>query len=416
MRHSRNWLLLSCVLASFIFFLLATFLPALSTLRHGFPTYYVAARLVWEGRWSPQVYDDAWFLDQVRTYTPNGIGEIFAPNPPSTALLMLPLAGLDLTTARQVWLWVSLALLLATVALLARRVPAGQPWARVAVVALPFLFAPLHENFRLANVYGLLLCLFTVALVGQGRVASIGAALGLAAGTKLSGSPLWVLLAARGRWRDLAVAASVALALVALSLVVTGLDSWQRFVTVLFEHTNEPGWAAGLAFQTTPSFFQHLFRPDAQWNPQPVWVLPAWVARGGTLLVSALAVGALLWKDRRADRDLAFAAALTLGVVLLPFAEEYHYALLVLPFSVAIGRLAQRPSRWAAVWLGVCLVLLAVPWPYKDPWLNLGWHAFLGYPRLYGGWLLWVWLMAALAPVVAAEAEGPALAPEPAAT
>jgi hypothetical protein len=42
-------------LAALLFFVLVTFLPALRTVRHGFPTYYVAARLVWEGRWSPQV-------------------------------------------------------------------------------------------------------------------------------------------------------------------------------------------------------------------------------------------------------------------------------------------------------------------------------------------------------------------------
>jgi hypothetical protein len=49
--------------------------------------------------------------------------------------------------------------------------------------------------------------------------------------------------------------------------------------------------------------------------------------------------------------------------------------------------------------LAAVILLLAVPWPYKDPWLNIGWHALLGYPRLYGGWLLWGWLMACLAPV-----------------
>ncbi len=208
------------------------------------------------------------------------------------------------------------------------------------------------------------------------------------------------------------------LVLLAVSLGVTGLAGWQRFAEVLIEHSREPGWAAGLAFQTTPSFFQHMVRPDAHWNPGPLSVQPAWVARLCLGLVSVVALGATLWQGRTAALDLAFGAALTLGVVLLPFAEEYHYALLLLPLAVAITHLARRASprpRWALGWLALIVVLLAVPWPYKDPWLNVGWHALLGYPRLYGGWLLWGWLMAAMAPIPAPESQAVALTIEPAA-
>jgi hypothetical protein len=127
-------------------------------------------------------------------------------------------------------------------------------------------------------------------------------------------------------------------------------------------------------------------------------------------------VAALLWKARSAQLGLAFAAAVTLGVVLLPFAEEYHYVLLLLPLAVALDHLARgavpRP-RWAVGVLAVIMALLAVPWPYKDPWLNEGWHALLGYPRLHGGWLLWGWLMACLVPAPAATAAAAAV-PQPA--
>lgn len=383
------WLL---AVSAVFFFLVVAFLPALTNFRHGFPTYYVSARLVWEGRWSPRVYDNAWFSAEVAARTPNAVGEVYAPNPPTTSLLLLPLAWLDIVTARQAWLWLNLGLLLFTAAVLSLNAPAERPWVRAAVWALPFVLAPVHENFRLANVYVLLLALFALALRQAGRAYS-GVPLGLAAGLKLSGSPLWLWMAARGRWQALAVAASVGVALFALSLPYAGMAGWQRFAAVLVEHADEPGWAAGLSFQTTPSFFQHMFRPDARWNPQPLWVLPAWVARGCALLVTALALGAWLWRTRSTSPEVAFAAAAALSVVVLPFAEEYHYALLVLPLGVAASRVAGRP-RWHAAMLLLSLVLLALPWPYKDPWFNDGWHALLGYPRLYGGWLLWAWLMA----------------------
>jgi hypothetical protein len=377
----------------------------------------VAARLVLEGRWTPQIYDNDWYAAEVQSRTPNQIGEVFAPNPPSAALLMLPLAWLDMLTARKVWLWLNLGLLIGALALLAARLPPGRPWARAALVVLACLFAPLHENFRLANVYVFIFFMFTLALwqLERARPASGSVALGLAAGTKLSGSPLWLLMAARACWRELALAGVTGLAVVALSVALTGWAGWQRFVVVVLEHANEPGWAAGLSFQTTPSFFQHMFRPDARWNPVPLWVQPAWVARAATLLVSAAALVPLLWKARTAQLGLAFAAAVTLGVVLLPFAEEYHYVLLLLPLAVAIDYLARGAMpqpRWAVGVLAVIIALLAVPWPYKDPWLNEGWHALLGYPRLYGGWLLWGWLMACPVPVPAAA---PAAAvPQPA--
>src|SRR5688572_10899379 len=100
----RGWLAWSVPAVAALCFLLFTFLPSLTTLRHGFPTYYVSARLIWVGRWSPLVYDNDWFVAEVQARTPNQVGEVFAPNPPSAALLMLPLAWLDISLARQVWL------------------------------------------------------------------------------------------------------------------------------------------------------------------------------------------------------------------------------------------------------------------------------------------------------------------------
>ena len=43
--------------------------------------------------------------------------------------------------------------------------------------------------------------------------------------------------------------------------------------------------------------------------------------------------------------------------------------------------------------VAIAFALLAVPLPYKDPVLAAGWTALLAYPRLYGAWLLWAWLV-----------------------
>jgi hypothetical protein len=342
--------------------------------------------------------------------TQGQVGEVFAPNPPSAALLMLPLAWLPLETARVAWLWLNLALLAGAVTVLAlafipRHAPGAAGW-RAAFVAFACLYWPLRENLRLGQVYGLLLLLFALALLAlhaaPGRApARAGLPLGLAAAAKLSGGPLWLVLALRGQGRRALVAATLAAGVVfALSLSLTGWTSWQRWLQVAAQAAGGSSSATATAFQTVPSFFQHLSVYDARWSPSPLLPWP-WLGRAAAWTVIAAALLITLVRAQGADLDLAFAAGLTAGVVLLPLAEEYHYTLLLLPLAVAAGRLAAdggpRSAADAAV-LATAALLLAAPWPYKLPELFAGWQALLAYPRLYGGFCLWAWLLGRMGP------------------
>ena len=86
--------------AAGIYFLIRTFLPALTTMTHSFPAYYAATRLVIEKRWSAQMYDDSWFEARVLEVTQGRVSDHFSLHPPTTSLLLVPIAWLDLTTAR----------------------------------------------------------------------------------------------------------------------------------------------------------------------------------------------------------------------------------------------------------------------------------------------------------------------------
>ena len=88
-----------------------TVLPALDTMRFGFPVYYTSSRLVVEGEWSPDVYDNAWFFARSLELTDDRIGEIYRPNTPVASLLAIPIASLDIETARRIWLVADLALI-----------------------------------------------------------------------------------------------------------------------------------------------------------------------------------------------------------------------------------------------------------------------------------------------------------------
>ena len=120
-----------------------TVLPVLDTMRFGFPVYYTSSRLVLDGNWSPDVYDNAWFFARSLELTDGRIGEIYRPNTPVASLLAIPIASLDVETARRIWLVVDLALIVVTIVVL--------------VAALPILRSPpriVAENPRRENAGG----------------------------------------------------------------------------------------------------------------------------------------------------------------------------------------------------------------------------------------------------------------------
>jgi hypothetical protein len=241
-----------------------------------------------------------------------------------------------------------------------------------------------------------LLFLYALAFwsLARQRSALAGIALGTAAAAKLSGAPLWPVLAVRGRWRETLVGALVGLGFLLASVALGGWAGWEKYLSMLPDYLAGRSYPPVVAFQSTPSFFQRLFVGNAEWNLHPIWHQP-WLA----LVLSVGAIGTALvltlWRGRRAEIDLAFAAAATLGVVSLPLAEEYHYILLLLPLAVMASRLArQKPlNAHDATWFVVAAFLLSVSWPYKSERLSDGWYVLLAYPRLYGGWLVWGWLL-----------------------
>src|SRR4051794_19430916 len=87
---------------------------------HGFMSYYATSRLLVDGRLGPAAYDDRWFGEVVQQLTSSNVREIFIPNPPTMALMALPVVGMDAQSARAVWLGASLAAFIAGVAALVR--------------------------------------------------------------------------------------------------------------------------------------------------------------------------------------------------------------------------------------------------------------------------------------------------------
>ena len=82
--------------------------PSAGSVTHGFTTAYAASKLLVAGHLGPDAYDDRWFGAYAQAVTQSAIREIFIPNPPTMALMGLPVAWLDPRAARAVWLAASL--------------------------------------------------------------------------------------------------------------------------------------------------------------------------------------------------------------------------------------------------------------------------------------------------------------------
>jgi Glycosyltransferase family 87 len=383
-------------------------LAALPIARYGaltFAAYYTAAHIfVYAPQDMGRVYDNAWFDAQIPRAGFMGVHDVFDVQPPTMSLVTLPLVWLPPLSARLVWTLLSLLWLLAGLGLLALALGLSARWG---LWALPvgLIYGPTHENIRAGQAYLLLFFLLCLAFWALSRLETgwrsagiAGAALGLMLTLKTAGAWLWPLLLLAGRWRALACAAALGAALALASLPWIGVVSWQAYIGRLPEVAAAPRRFV-TAYQTTTSLFGHLLVYDPQLNPAPVADLPS-LARALTLavLLLTLALSAIwgrLSDARREVRVLTLALFTSLIVTSAPFAEGYHY-ILVLPALLTATWWAWRSdgrhvSRLWMLWgaLALAALLMAAPLPYKSPQLEAGWLALLAYPRVYGAYLLW---------------------------
>ncbi len=351
------------------------------SITHGFVSYYTASRLLASGELGPLAYDDRWFGETVQRLTASNVREIFAPNPPTMALLALPLILLDPSSARTVWLVASLFVFLAAAAALVRYQASRNRDLTVPVLLLMLLSPAVFTNLRIGQAYLIVFALFVAMamflLRERGRSAGVG--LGILLAIKMSGIAVALILLARRRWTTVTWAAGTT---AVLALAVTPFidpSMWWIFPSEVRAFVARPAGSA-TAYQTTLSLARRMCIGDPQWNPAPAadcapvaFILP-------TLIVGAAAVTTVLMA-RRVKRDEEWiAAAATLSVLSLPAAAEAHFVLMAIPLALI---------RLTAVELTVIAALLIVPLELTAERFTTGWWSLLGYPRLYGAWLLW---------------------------
>lgn len=386
----------------------------------GFVAYYTESRVLLESpRDLPRVYDERWLQARIDRTFERHVPDLIQAQPPGMSLLMLPVAWMPPRAARVSWTLLSVACWLASLVLLARALGIERrlrEWPGVAALAglalVSLFYRPLADNLRQGQAYAVLLLLLSTFYrlwlrPGAARRRWLaGVPLGVMLAVKSAAIWPLALLAVGRRWRPLGGAA-LGVALIALPpWPLLGWEMWRSYLRGFAWIAGEPSLHV-TAYQTVNSLAGHLFVYDARFNPAPVAHLPA-LARALTAVVTAAAFGlsaraprALRDDQRFGARVLTLAMGTALIVSLLPLAEGHHY-LLVFP-SIACAWwwlwtswpwLASGPRRRRAVALALACALLCVPRSFfHAAHVQRGWLALLAYPRLYGAFGLWWWLL-----------------------
>jgi Glycosyltransferase family 87 len=308
------------------------------------------------------------------------VREIFTPNPPTMALMALPVAGLDPQAARMIWLVVSLLAFVAAVAALVRYQALRNRDVSIPVLLVMLLSPAVFTNLRIGQGYLIVftLSVATALLLIKGRDRAAGVCLGGLLALKMSGLPIVWLLIAKKRWVALAAAAITGAIVVVAITPFIDPRMWIVFPSEVRAFVARPSGSV-TAYQTTLSLARHLCIADPQWNPAPAascapiaFVVPAIIIGAATLMTLVLAT-----RSTRVEPWIA--AGVTLTVLSQPAAAEPHFVLLAVPLVLL---------RLSVLEFVVIAALLIVPLELTAERFTAGWAVFLAYPRLYAAWLL----------------------------
>lgn len=392
----RAWTTLLVIgLAAYVFS--KGIVPAMSEVTADFPGYFTSARIVIDGQETQRLYDDDWFRQQIRRYgleSAKNPGK-FAPFPPPTALLLVPLARYEPLTALRIVTVVSVLCLIGSIFLLAR-ILAWNP-----VDSALFILSSglaIIGGLRCGQPYIVIsmFCILGYYLYLQRRPWLAGLCLGLFVPIKYFPIIILAYFAFRREWKVVMGGAAAIVAVGLLSIAVLGWKVHEIFILSVF--WNHLIGRLSLQDQTVPftavyqsfdTLFARLFVFDPARNPQPLVAAPllrtvSLIAVKGSILLIAVAALAKL-----AGRGAAGAAAPSIGILgivlflIAPATATYTCALLWLPVALLINHFLRNDARTPAYFmLGAYAFIGFIPYNYVYPFEGHGGLSVLAYPRL----------------------------------
>ena len=283
------------------------------TLGYDYHCYAGAAQALRDGR---PIYDVAFSVNVGTcpgTYT----------YPPFFAAVLVPWLSLG-GAAAGLWCVAMAACFLAGVALLPVR--RDVRWLIVIVAALDW---PLLYAVKLGQVEPLLFLGFAAAWRWMDRAEVVGGVTAIGALVKVQPALLGVWAIATGRFRAAGIAVAVVVVAAAASALVTGVDAWTTYATLVRDLGGQ---------LTTP----HNFAPGAVAHLAGA---PDALAAAIQLASAALAVAALLAAWRFAGPELSLMVTIVASQLISSPLRDHYAVVLLLPTAW----LVQRGRTWAVV-------------------------------------------------------------------
>ncbi len=292
--------------------------------------------------------------------------ENLAVYPPTTYLLLAPLASLNWNSVHWAWILINLIaialLLIVFTQYAAGKMPA---WKIACGIAFILGFGPIHTAIAKGQLAVIVTALLALAFIAQARNRTIAAAIFVSAAACLKPqmvAPVLLLYLFQKRWKAIAMIAAVISGLLCIAWVrlawagVPWLTSLLRNVSVEMKPGGvyDASPSNPLVFQlvNASTFFQRLTI-----NQTAITVL---------LGIIALSVCFFLWKRGQQSFDLfadpiAFGTACVLGLVVLSH-RYYDAAVLVFVFAWAL-RDSSGQRRFPALFAIVGCLIMAFPLP-----------------------------------------------------
>jgi len=336
-----------------------------------FAVVYVAARRVAAGQDPYRTYPDELGQLELGQLTAPGALDHVAQRPvpagppgwrnlygPATALVFLPLAGMEFPAAFRWMSLITVVALAGSLLVIAAGLELGLPVAVLTVALGATLLAgsyPLAFMLERGNWYSVLQLLLACAAVleARGRGGAAGGVLGLCAGLKVSPGGLtlaWLAAPVRGR-RGLAgfVLAGAA------SVLVLGPAALREWLAVLAAHGSFVG--VGNVNHSFTVFTRLFDRP----NWWPFFITASVLMTLWLIIIQRKVAGS---QTDPVVRAAAFCAPLPLLSLVPPISNDYNLTLLALPYLLSLLALARvtagaGPRGWLAAATGAALVAVA---------------------------------------------------------
>jgi hypothetical protein len=368
--------------------------PGVTRISSDFPGYITAAKIVEHGGDVERLYDNAWFQEQIRRYRAESQAPgKFAPFPPPTALLLVPLAQLEPLDALRVVTGVSVLCLICSVLVLSRIL--SWTYVDTAVFVLLSGYA-VFNALRLGQPYILVSfsCVVGYYAYLKGKPLLAGTCFGLFVAIKYFPVVFLIYFACRREWK---VALGGASAILAIALVSIGVLGWKVhgifLSSVLGNHLigklsmQDPFTAS---FQSFDTLFRRLFVFDAASNPQPLIALPGLQVIGVAVTKVALFVVAVATLVRVARDEPATSVAPSIGILgilallVAPATATYHFVLLWLPVGLLVDYFFRKRVPVGAYFtLGIYALIGFFPYRLTQFLEGRGGLTILAYPRLF---------------------------------